>query len=376
MSSRPEGLRDNPVASTSLTHIDGERGLLTVAGYAVAEIAPRCSFEEACFLLFHRRLPNAAELEQFACRLAQERELPAGLWAVARQAAADRIAPMDALMILAALLRRPGPAPQPAQIVTKLMMVAGWYARLLAGAEPEPPPQEAAHVEAYLHLVAGRPPDPAAVRALETYLVTVMDHGLNASTFAARVAASTHSDLLSCTLAALATLKGPRHGGAPGPALEMVERIPDVAQAADYLRAMLDRGERLMGFGHGVYRVRDPRADVLAVALEELIAARVAGHAQAQALYRKARAVEQVALRVLAEHRPQAHLQTNVEFYTALLLHAIGLERELFTPTFAVARVVGWLAHASEQRDSNVLLRPRARYRGPRGRRWLPLASR
>ena len=376
MSSRPEGLRDNPVASTSLTHIDGERGLLTVAGYAVAEIAPRCSFEEACFLLFHRRLPNAAELEQFACRLAQERELPAGLWAVARQAAADRIAPMDALMILAALLRRPGHAPPPAQIVTKLMMVAGWYARLLAGAEPEPPPQQASHVEAYLHLVAGRPPDPAAVRALETYLVTVMDHGLNASTFAARVAASTHSDLLSCTLAALATLKGPRHGGAPGPALEMVERIPDVAQAADYLRAMLDRGERLMGFGHGVYRVRDPRADVLAVALEELIAARVAGHAQAQALYRKARAVEQVALRVLAEHRPQAHLQTNVEFYTALLLHAIGLERELFTPTFAVARVVGWLAHAGEQRDSNVLLRPRARYRGPHGRRWLPRADR
>ena len=376
MSSRPEGLHDNPVASTSLTHIDGERGLLTVAGYAVAEIAPRCSFEEACFLLFHRRLPNAAELEQFACRLAQERELPAGLWAVARQAATDRIAPMDALMILAALLRRPGHAPPPAQIVTKLMMVAGWYARLLADAEPEPPPQQASHVEAYLHLVAGRPPDPAAVRALETYLVTVMDHGLNASTFAARVAASTHSDLLSCTLAALATLKGPRHGGAPGPALEMVERIPDVAQAADYLRAMLDRGERLMGFGHGVYRVRDPRADVLAVALEELIAARVAGHAQAQALYRKARAVEQVALRVLAEHRPQAHLQTNVEFYTALLLHAIGLERELFTPTFAVARVVGWLAHAGEQRDSNVLLRPRARYRGPHGRRWLPRADR
>ena len=115
---------------------------------------------------------------------------------------------------------------------------------------------------------------------------------------------------------------------------------------------------------------------VLAVALEELIAARVAGHAQAQALYRKARAVEQVALRVLAEHRPQAHLQTNVEFYTALLLHAIGLERELFTPTFAVARVVGWLAHAGEQRDSNVLLRPRARYRGPHGRRWLPRADR
>lgn len=131
-----------------------------------------------------------------------------------------------------------------------------------------------------------------------------------------------------------------------------------------------------MGFGHGVYRVRDPRANVLAAALEELIDARVPGHTQAQALYRKARAIEQVALRVLAEHRPQARLQTNVEFYTALLLQGIGLDRELFTPTFAVARVVGWLAHAVEQRDSNILLRPRARYIGPRGRRWLPLAAR
>ena len=177
-------------------------------------------------------------------------------------------------------------------------------------------------------------------------------------------------------MAALAALKGPRHGGAPGPALEMVERIPDLAQAADYLRAMLSRGERLMGFGHGVYRVRDPRAGVLAVALEELIAAEVDGHDRTLALYHKARAVEQVALRVLAEHRPRARLQTNVEFYTALLLHGIGLDRELFTPTFAVARVVGWLAHAAEQRDSNVLLRPRARYIGPRGRRWLPLADR
>ena len=376
MTSEPEGLRGVPVAGTSLTDIDGVRGRLTVSGYAIEEIAPRCSFEEASFLLLNRRLPTAAELEELTGRFARERVLPAGLLAVARQAAADRIAPMDALMTLTALLRRPGHDPRPAQIVPGLMMAAGCYARLRAGADPEPPPREASHVEAYLHLVCGRPPHPAAARALETYLVTVMDHGLNASTFAARVAASTHSDLLSCTLAALATLKGPRHGGAPGPALEMVEQIPDVAHAADYLRGLLGRGERLMGFGHGVYRTRDPRADVLAAALEELIAARVAGHAQAQALYRKARAVEQVALRVLAEHRPQARLQTNVEFYTALLLHAVGLDRELFTPTFAVARVVGWLAHAIEQRDSNVLLRPRARYRGPHGRRWLPLAAR
>ena len=278
--------------------------------------------------------------------------------------------------MLTAHLRRPGTDLEPIEIVTGLMVAAGCYARLCAGDEPRLPPAGAGHVEAYLHLAGGGSPHPAAVRALETYLIAVMDHGLNASTLAARVAASTHSDLLSCTLAALAALKGPRHGGAPGPALEMVERIPGAEQAEDYLRGMLARGERLMGFGHGVYRTRDPRADLVTAALEELIAAGGAARVDAQALYRKARAVERVALRVLAEHRPRARLRTNVEFSTALLLHAVGFPREWFTPTFAVARVVGWLAHAIEQRDSNVLLRPRAAYCGPRARRWLPLEAR
>ena len=376
MASSSDGLRGVIAARTSLTDIDGERGGLAVAGYAIDEIAPRCTFEEACFLLFHRRLPNAVEIGEFASLLARERDIPGVLLAVGRRAAADRVAPIDALMMLAAHLRRPGHDPEPVEIVTGLMMAAGCYARMWAGAVPELPPAGASHVEAFLHLAGGDRPHPAAVRALETYLITVMDHGLNASTFSARVAASTHTDLLSCTLAALATLKGPRHGGAPGPALEMVERSPDVDQAADYLRGMLARGERLMGFGHGVYRTRDPRADLVAAALEEMIAAGDAVDAGTQALYRKARAVEQVALRVLDEYRPQARLRTNVEFYTALLLHAVGFRREWFTPTFAVARVVGWLAHAIEQRDSNILLRPTAVYRGPSGRRWLPIEER
>ena len=376
MASNSDGLRGVTVAATSLTHIDGERGRLTLSGYAIEEIAPRCTFEEACFLLFHRRLPNAAEMEDLSAQLARARRMPGALLAAARRAAADRVAPMDALMTLATHLRPPRRDPEPVEIVTGLMIAAGCYARLRTGAEPELPPPGGSHVEAYLHLVGGGPPHPAAVRALETYLITVMDHGLNASTFAARVAAATHTDLLSCTLAALAALKGPRHGGAPGPALEMVERISDIAQAAENLRGMLARGERLMGFGHGVYRTRDPRADVLAAALEELIAAGIPGHAEARALWRKARAIEQVALRVLADHRPGARLHTNVEFYTALLLRAVGFGREWFTPTFAVSRVVGWLAHAIEQRDSNVLLRPRAVYRGPRARRWLPLDAR
>lgn len=370
-----DGLRGVEVAATTLSHIDGQAGRLTVCGYAIEDVAPRCSFEEAAVLLFERRLPAAAELAGFSGELAAARSVPSPV-ELARQAAAGGIAPMDALMTLAAALRRPDRDLQPAEIVAGLMTAAGLYAGLRAGIEPAPPPEEDSHVEAYLRLALGRAPHPAAVRALETYLITVMEHGLNASTFAARVTASVHSDLLSCTLAALATLKGPRHGGAPGPALDMIEEIEDVEHAADHLRAVLARGERLMGFGHGVYRTRDPRADVLAAALEALIDAGVDGHRQARALYDKARAVERAALQVLEEHRPQAHLQTNVEFYTALLLSAVGLDRELFTTTFAVARVVGWLAHAIEQRDSNILLRPRAAYHGEHGRRWAPIAAR
>lgn len=371
-----DGLRGVEVAATTLSHIDGEAGRLTVCGYAIEDIAPRCSFEEAAFLLFERRLPVVTELAGFSDELAAARTVPSRIAALARQAAADGIAPMDALMMLAAAPRPPNRDLQPAEIVAGLMTAAGLYAGLRAGIEPAPLPEECSHVEAYLRLALGRAPHPAATRALETYLNTVMEHGLNASTFAARVTASVHSDLLSCTLAALAALKGPRHGGAPGPALDMIEEIEDVEHAADHLRAVLARGERLMGFGHGVYRTRDPRADVLAVALEALIDAGVDGHRQARALYDKARAVERAALQVLEEHRPQAHLQTNMEFYTALLLTAVGLDRELFTTTFAVARVVGWLAHSIEQRDSNVLLRPRAVYHGEHGRRWAPIAAR
>ena len=208
MNTGSEGLRDSLVASTSLTHIDGEWGLLQVAGYSVEEIAPRCSFRGGMLPAVPPLAARYGRGGTLRRRPRTGRALPAGLWAAARQAAADRVAPMDALMILAALLRRPGRDPHPLEIVAGLMMAAGCYPRLLAGADLVTRPSGASHVEAYLHLGSGRVPHPAAVRALETYLVTVMDHRLNASTFAAQVAASTHADLLSCTVAGLAALKG------------------------------------------------------------------------------------------------------------------------------------------------------------------------
>jgi citrate synthase len=214
-------------------------------------------------------------------------------------------------------------------------------------------------------MLSGDRPDAERVRGLETYLNTVIDHGLNASTFTCRVIISTGSDLVSAIVGAVGALKGPLHGGAPGPALEMVFEIGDASRAEAILRQKIEAGERFMGFGHRVYKVRDPRADVLAAAAERLFT-----RAGDMRLYRLARAVETTAVRLLEEYKPGRRLQTNVEFYTALLLHGLGLDVPLFTPTFAISRVSGWIAHALEQREANRLIRPKSEYVGPRGRVW------
>jgi len=224
----------------------------------------------------------------------------------------------------------------------------------------------------YLYMLTGARPDAEHVRALDTYLNTVVDHGLNASTFTARVISSTGSDVVSALVGAVGALKGPLHGGAPGPALDMVFEIGTADRAESFIREKLERGERLMGFGHRVYKVRDPRADMLAAAT-----ARLFEHGSADfALYELVRQVEQTALALLEEYKPGRRLQTNVEFYTALLLHSIGLDSELFTSTFAMSRAVGWVAHYFEQQETERIIRPQSSYVGEQGRIWVPLAER
>jgi citrate synthase len=237
--------------------------------------------------------------------------------------------------------------------------------------DPIAPRADLGHAAGFLYMLNGEVPDPERVRGLETYLNTVVDHGLNASTFTARVITSTGSDLVSAVVGALGALKGPLHGGAPGPALDMVFEIGDASRAEPVLRAKIEAGEKLMGFGHRVYKVRDPRADVLAQAAERMFT-----RAGDMSLYTLARSVEATALRLLEEYKPGRRLQTNVEFYTALLLHGLGLDVSLFTPTFAISRVSGWIAHALEQQRANRIIRPQSEYAGPRDRRWVPLVDR
>jgi citrate synthase len=363
------GLAGVVAAATELSLVDGERGELVIAGYPIEELAEHATFEETTWLLWHGRLPSAGELEAFHESLAAARDLPQAAAALLRDCARVRLAPMDALRIAAGTLSLTSDAPH--AILARTATIVATYARLLDGHEPIPPRADLGHAANFLYMLRGRTADAEQVRALETYLNTVVDHGLNASTFTARVITSTGSDLVSAVVGALGALKGPLHGGAPGPALQMVFEIGDAARAESVLRRKIESGEKLMGFGHRVYKVRDPRADVLAKAAERLFT-----RAGDMSLYTLARAVEAEAIRLLEEYKPGRRLQTNVEFYTALLLHGLSLDVALFTPVFAMSRVSGWIAHAREQQRANRIIRPQSEYVGPRGRRWVPLADR
>ncbi|WP_029215173.1 citrate synthase [Kallotenue papyrolyticum] len=369
------GLEGVVAAETRLSHVDGAAGRLIIAGYPLEELAPRASFEEVVFLLWQDRLPTAAELEQLRQTLAARRALPELTLTILRAAAATRLPAMDALRLaldsLAVTLGDAGLEEQALRLVAAAPTIVATYWRLRQGRSPVAPDPRLGHAANYLFMLDGSAPSAERARALETYLNTVADHGLNASTFTARVIISTGSDLVSAITGAIGALKGPLHGGAPGPALETVFEIGTPERAEAVLRAKLAAGERLMGFGHRVYRVRDPRADVLQAAAERLYASD-----GDRRLYELARHVESVALALLAERKPERRLQTNVEFYTALLLHGLGLDQELFSPTFAVSRLAGWTAHCFEQRAHNRIIRPASAYIGPQDRRWTPLEAR
>ena len=364
---RSEGLDGVVAAATRLSEVDGERGTLVIAGYDVTDLAGQATFEEVTWLLWHGDLPTTRQLEAFGAELAAARGLPPSATPLLEQCARAGMVPMDALRVVAGTLMSDTPAP----ILAALPTIVAAYARLQRGQAPIAPRRDLGHAANFLYMLDGADPDPERVRGIETYLNTVIDHGLNASTFTARVITSTGSDLTSAIVGAIGALKGPLHGGAPGPALEMVFEVGVASRAEQVLRKKIEAGEKLMGFGHRIYKVRDPRADVLAVAAERLFT-----RGGDMALYTLARAVEAEALRLLEEYKPGRHLQTNVEFYTALLLQGVGLDVSLFTPTFAIARAGGWLAHALEQRRANRIIRPQSEYVGPRGRRWVPLPDR
>ncbi len=372
------GLDGVIAAETRISGVDGQAGELIIAGFPVEELAGQATFEEVVYLLWHDALPNAAQVSEFKQALAGHRTLPQITLDVLQASAAKKMLPMDALRMAASTLNLEagevehlGSEREAAMLVARFPTIVAAYWRLLNGKTPLAPQPDLSHAANYLYMLTGEEPTQEQARALDTYLNTVVDHGLNASTFASRVIISTQSDLVSAIVGAVGALKGPLHGGAPGPALDMVFEIRTEERAESYLREKLERGERLMGFGHRIYKVRDPRADVLARAARQLFS--TDGD---KALYALALHVEQTALRLLEEYKPGRDLQTNVEFYTALLLHGLGLPTELFTPTFAIGRVAGWIAHCFEQQSLNRIIRPQSVYVGEHERKWMSVLAR
>ena len=369
-----QGLEGVVVTETELSRVDGQSGELVVGGYPIEELAANATYEESVSLLFEGRLPTAGELSEFSERLAGRRSIGPEVRDVLRRSAAEDRDAMDALRagMAAADLGADvsGDRAQATRVVAVAPTVVATYWRYRAGEEPLAPDPELGHAANYLYMLTGERPDEETVRGLETYLNTVVDHGLNASTFTARTIVSTESDLVSAATGAVGALKGPLHGGAPGPVLDMLRAVQESGDPEGYVRERLDAGERLMGFGHRVYRVRDPRAAVLSAAARRYFEA-----AGETAFFETAERLESVALDALEDHTDR-RLATNVEYYTAALLHGIGIPRDLFTATFAVSRVGGWMAHCLEQLADNRLVRPTAEYVGPSPRSWTPLDER
>lgn len=385
------GLEGVVVAETRTSEVDGAAGRLVLGGLEVRDLVQGHDFEEACAHLWAQAAGAAqasprpgvaaggsatsdtSDTEGGAAvpgpeSRASDVDLRARL-ADARGRAAARLGEVRGALALpgameairAALpLLVPEEDDEPALVAGVGVAAAAWCAAR-AGVDPVAEDPGAGHAASLLHRITGSPPTPAAARALDGYLVTVMDHGLNASTFAARVVASTGASARAGVIGGLCALEGPLHGGAPGPVLDMLDAVEAAGDATAWVEAELDAGRRIMGMGHRVYRVRDPRAEVL-----EGLARQLEEAGEGTARLAAARRVEVAAGEVLARRKPGRALRANVEFYTAVLLDALGIPRHAFTALFAASRVAGWLAHIREQRAEGRLIRPRARYVGPR----------
>jgi len=357
-------------AQTAISHVDGANGRLVYQGYVIADLAQEMSFEEVAFLLWNGNLPRRAELDAVSSELAANRELTEAAHTALTALPRDTD-PMDVLRSVVSVqgvqhrLAKPSP-PLAIHATASFPTILATFYRRQQGLAPIPPRRELGHAANYLWMMNGNEASAEAVRALNTYLVLLADHGMNASTFTARVIASTDSDLISSLVGAIGALKGPAHGGAPSAVLEQHEEIRAAGDAEAYMRDMRRRKERFMGFGHRVYRVYDPRAAILKEMCRRMN----------PTFYELAARIEEIALKILHEEHPERPQSTNVEFYSAGVLQAIGLPKEYFTPTFAVSRVAGWSAHVLEQAAHNRIIRPQSEYIGPEPRKPVPLAER
>ncbi len=361
-----KGLDDVVVGRSSISWVGGETGDLVYRGFDVRELVPGVPYESVVHLLLFGDPPSADPSHEVGRELTARRDAPPSIERVV-DALPDGLPALEALRTILSSLGTgsygyPPTREQGFDLIARTPALLARYVRRSRGLAPVPPRADLGHAANFLWMLFGAAPEARHVAALDGYLALLADHGMNASTFTLRIAISAQSDLVSAATGALGTLKGPVHGGAPSRVSDMLDAIGAPDRATAWIRERLARKEVLYGFGHRAYKTDDPRAIVL-----HRIAKTVADpHRLALA-----EAVEATALTELRREKPDARLFTNVEYYSAVVLEGIGLPRELFTPTFAVARTAGWTAHALEQAADNRLIRPDVEYVGPpKGRLW------
>jgi citrate synthase len=371
----PPGLANVAVARTEVSDVLGRKGFYHYRGYNAVELARRGRVEDAWHLMLRGELPGPAQREAFIAETAALRHLPAGLRSmlpgIARLGPPGSLESLRTAVSLGAQVMGCRPwtdqsqeetASQAIRLCAMMPTLVASLFRLATGAEPVEPREDLGYCANYLYMITGEEPTEQARYAVERYLILTIDHGFNASTFTARVIASTGSDLGSVVSGAIGSLYGPFHGGAPARVFTMLDAIGSPDNAERWLRDAILGGEKLMGFGHRVYKTVDPRSELLHEVAQQLHSNRV-GFAEH---------VEKTAVRLLAELKPGRELYANVEFYAGVVLEAAGLPREVFSATFAASRVIGWMANVGEQIASNRIFRPLAHYVGPEAPRELP----
>jgi len=370
------GLEDVVATSSAICYLDGDRGVLAYRGHDIHDLARHATFEETCYLLWHGRLPNRAELGDLQSQLAMARALPEAVMRHIKMLPA--VDGMDALRTMTSLLAHYDPDASESsasasyrkavRLTAQMASLVATWGRMQQGGGPVAPDPAMGHAASFLYMLTGQRPSPTAVRAMDIALTLHADHELNASTFAARVAAATLTDIHSAVVAGVGTLKGPLHGGANAEVMKMLIEIgqdapPDRIDA--YVRGKLARKEKIPGFGHRVYNTEDPRATHLRQMSREL--GQKAGNTR----------WFEMSERIEAIVREEKKLYANVDFYSASTYYTMGIGLELYTPIFAVSRISGWTAHVLEQYANNRLIRPRADYTGPTyPQQWIPLEQR
>jgi citrate synthase len=373
------GLEGVVVGETKLSFIDGEKGELIYVGYDIDDLARHTTFEEVAYLLWNLRLPSRSELDELQGQLAAEAALDDYLASVIGGFPRDADA-MAALRTAVSAMSLQDPEAddnseaanrrKAIRMTAKMPVLIAGFDRVRKGLDPVPPREGLSTAANFLYMINGEEAEELRVRTLDAALVLHAEHGMNASTFSARVTAATNSDIYSAVVSAIGTLKGPLHGGANTRVMEMLREIDQSGvEPGEWVRGALERKERVMGFGHRVYRATDPRATVLRELADQIMQ----GREETRWLDLSDRVRE-----VMAEEMEKTgkKIYPNVDFFSASVYTTLGIDMDLFTPIFAMSRVTGWTAHLFEQYANNRLIRPKAKYVGPRDQRVQPIADR